>query len=759
MQFSQTKNYWKLALLILLAGFFLRLVESTSLPIFLDEALHIGRAYEVLDGNFFNDGFNQNKWLYSVALAGFLPQGPESVFLSRYLNVLLATVTIAACISVVALLGRRSTGLIAGLIYVVLPLAVFHERQALVDPMMTTFAMLAVVFALRFLRKQRITWAIGIIICLIIAYLTKLAGLAYFFVPLVAAVVLTQSWRERLFKTGLTIAAVGAAALLLVRFYDYLDDEDIGTIQTYSADQGNLIVVSERLLQDLADYSLILWRYGGVVLCAVLLSSLVLLLTHERWRPMLFLLLSIGGLTLVPFIAARPVEDFLPRYVMYSAPLIAALAAVAVEQLGSRWRETTWVQPALIVGIVLQSLCFNALLIVAPRQAPLVPVDRSQYITGSPSSFEYKALAEYVLTEKARTQQAPFLLIEGDPEILQAYFGLTGGSISALDKPSDAQRFAVASALARGDAVYIADDVRTDSTLDLPLYGEVTEQVAQFDGSARDLWLHQVEAARDPLATLVYEQLVALPEAMTNDVETIAEQTQASVRYALPANFAAPLDGEPLDVSQWPLEADGAGQALPQQAPNTTFAVIWVDEAALDPQRRLPILLSESYFLLREHWAGLLHSVEYDTGPSSIGARTNGTRLEGVIYLEEDALIDTDARPGDYIRVYTAWRSQERIEDSFELFFHLLAVDGQLVAQADGVPVNGLRPTSSWAVDEIIQDRRVVHIPESLPSGEYRLVVGMYLPQSGLRLPVTPPERDTIATTGDTIVLGSVNIE
>jgi hypothetical protein len=48
-------------------------------------------------------------------------------------------------------------------------------------------------------------------------------------------------------------------------------------------------------------------------------------------------------------------------------------------------------------------------------------------------------------------------------------------------------------------------------------------------------------------------------------------------------------------------------------------------------------------------------------------------------------------------------------------------------------------PTSQWARDEVIVDERTVPIPDDLPPGDYRLVVGLYRADTGERLPVLAP--------------------
>ena len=80
------------------------------------------------------------------------------------------------------------------------------------------------------------------------------------------------------------------------------------------------------------------------------------------------------------------------------------------------------------------------------------------------------------------------------------------------------------------------------------------------------------------------------------------------------------------------------------------------------------------------------------------------------------------------------WACLANMEQDYTVFVHLLGPDGQAAAQDDGPPVEGDYPTSVWAPGETVIDRRSIRL-EGLSSGTYRLRVGMYVLESGRRLP------------------------
>ena len=92
--------------------------------------------------------------------------------------------------------------------------------------------------------------------------------------------------------------------------------------------------------------------------------------------------------------------------------------------------------------------------------------------------------------------------------------------------------------------------------------------------------------------------------------------------------------------------------------------------------------------------------------------------------LEED---------GQELRLILHWASLAPVDQDYTVFVHLVGPDGAL-AQADGPPAGGDYPTSLWEYGEIVFDERSIPT-QGLPAGTYHLRLGMYLLETGVRLP------------------------
>ncbi len=77
------------------------------------------------------------------------------------------------------------------------------------------------------------------------------------------------------------------------------------------------------------------------------------------------------------------------------------------------------------------------------------------------------------------------------------------------------------------------------------------------------------------------------------------------------------------------------------------------------------------------------------------------------------------------------WQVESALDGDYHVFAQLLDADGQVVGQADGVPLGGQSPTSIWRSGDRLRDRRLF---SALPGPGFSLLLGLYDPKSGARL-------------------------
>ena len=99
-----------------------------------------------------------------------------------------------------------------------------------------------------------------------------------------------------------------------------------------------------------------------------------------------------------------------------------------------------------------------------------------------------------------------------------------------------------------------------------------------------------------------------------------------------------------------------------------------------------------------------------------------------------DSTLELDSTQNEF-KVTLDWQTQSPSQQDTTIFAQLLDASGKLIAQSDGYPLAGTSPIRLWRAGDVWRDVRYIHPTGSLPSGDFRVVVGAYLTQGAQRLP------------------------
>lgn len=129
------------------------------------------------------------------------------------------------------------------------------------------------------------------------------------------------------------------------------------------------------------------------------------------------------------------------------------------------------------------------------------------------------------------------------------------------------------------------------------------------------------------------------------------------------------------------------------------------------------------------------------------GVRLRGFRLSG----GESKTHELRLSPGDTLRLSLYWQADAPTDVPYTIFTHLAGPDDQLYGQWDNPPVRGTYPTTDWSPGENVVDQYEIAVSPSAPAGDYRLLVGLYDPETSIRLPVLAANGQVV---GDSVQLG-----
>jgi hypothetical protein len=96
-------------------------------------------------------------------------------------------------------------------------------------------------------------------------------------------------------------------------------------------------------------------------------------------------------------------------------------------------------------------------------------------------------------------------------------------------------------------------------------------------------------------------------------------------------------------------------------------------------------------------------------------------------------------QPGDTLNVVLYWKARQRLVSDFSVFAQLVDEEKNIYAQKDSLNPGGY-PTHLWELDEYNRDQHEICIPLGTPPGKYSLGVGLYDPDTMMRLSILEDE-------------------
>ena len=81
---------------------------------------------------------------------------------------------------------------------------------------------------------------------------------------------------------------------------------------------------------------------------------------------------------------------------------------------------------------------------------------------------------------------------------------------------------------------------------------------------------------------------------------------------------------------------------------------------------------------------------------------------------------------GNDVRLSLDWHATLRPPGRYKIFTHLIGPDGNLHAQRDLEPGDGLLPTNGWARGEYVNTDYTIALPDDLTPSHYTIRTGLY---------------------------------
>ncbi len=420
-------------LTVALAAAFLlsRIAFLERLPAFNDEATHIRWAQAAV-GAYFVPEMSVGKWLPLQWMALFVRLPIDALVGARLASVSMGLVTLLACVWINRELFGWTEGLVAGVVYAIVPFALFYDRVALADVYVSAFAAWSVFFATAMRRRTGLGYGLGLTLCLFATILSKPTGGVFLLTPLlVGAWLVARDQRASYLRRSLP-AVIGGGGFLVFLLFGGYGTELIAAQATLDGAGGldrflaNLAAAREWLVPLFTPA--IVWATAAASLFAVMR------LFRDAWEEAF--LLALLALSFVPYALVSTI--WYPRYVVFMvvpvALLVARTIAAVASSVGARVGRRSpsadgatsgLVLASMVLALVVASAPRSAVLLTDPARAGLPDIERRMYVSGCASGYGLPELAVF-LEEQAR--RSPINVVafagQGPPnEGIDAYLG------------------------------------------------------------------------------------------------------------------------------------------------------------------------------------------------------------------------------------------------------------------------------------------------------------------------------------------------
>jgi uncharacterized membrane protein len=241
------------------------------------------------------------------------------------------------------------------------------------------------------------------------------------------------------------------------------------------------------------------------------------------------------------------------------------------------------------------------------------------------------------------------------------------------------------------------------------------------------------------------------PRYQRDDYRALARQVAAETTASDTVVLSAPGLGEifgyyyrgSAPVVLFPLTSQPATEAETIAKRSGQIAAVLYGEREQDAAGSLEAALNARMFPLDSRWWGDVRHLRF-ASPRPLTSLPAPNAGFGSITLVTASLSSRATAATDPLLVELTWQTAEP-QGRYKVFVQLLNSAGQLAAQRDSEPANGTAPTDQWQPDERVTDRHALDL-SSLPPGDYTLIVGLYDPATGIRLPVGGGDYLALAT-------------
>ncbi|PJE63525.1 hypothetical protein COU89_02855 [Candidatus Roizmanbacteria bacterium CG10_big_fil_rev_8_21_14_0_10_45_7] len=403
---------------VLTVGFLLRLILLNHYPFFTDEAIYTYWARSIYDGSLspFIPLFDGKTVLFVWATSALIALKVPVMLAGRIVSALsfLGTGYFVFHIAKRLIPGRERLALV---LYALNPFALFFERMAIMDPLMTTGVMASVYYFIELLHahKKRVLYAAGTGLLLALAFLTKPTAQILFFYGAALLPLLLLRKKITVIESALIVLPTIGAFLLMATSSGYDAYRHKNMEFVYSLDTHYMILLRNGMSNYVRLGSELLWFMSPLIGIPLIMGMWYAFKkkSYELIAITVFVIGSYIGLCMIG-------KVIFSRHLFFLVPFISLLMAAG---LGAAYPDKKILLYLLFGYFVIN----NTLLILDTPNAFLGTQDRDHYVTGTASGYGIPESAAYV-KQKIGDDQALVIPLQNFGNFPYTYDFMLAGS-------------------------------------------------------------------------------------------------------------------------------------------------------------------------------------------------------------------------------------------------------------------------------------------------------------------------------------------
>jgi len=315
---------------------FLRSINLTLLPIFNDESIYLDWGYRTvnLKGQLFYPLFDAKPpllmWFFGLSQKIF----SDPLFAGRVVSVACGYLTMLGIYFLAERHFGKKTAVFSSLLYIVVPIFSFFDRQALMESAMGAIGVWSLLLFLKLHLKNRITDAVYLGLVLAAGFFIKSNGLIYFFSGLLLFTFLSiRSKGKNIDSVNFFLALLVSQLTLLPLYVQSMFWQTLSSNSRFSLTIGELLRLPSNIWANnlIGAFEIIFWQMTPLVFFGIIVGIAMVLMgkKEERKWPVFWMTANFAMVLIF-------VRNISPRYMVSFLPLTVVFGGVFFSRLSEK---------------------------------------------------------------------------------------------------------------------------------------------------------------------------------------------------------------------------------------------------------------------------------------------------------------------------------------------------------------------------------------------------------------------------------------